>query len=105
MDELVQVRALGGAEAQSAGQRVEDLTRRARVPALLQEGEVGRGDRRERGDLLPPQAGCAAPGARGSPTSAGRRRFRRERRKSPSSLSRAGSTASVMTILILRLLA
>lgn len=67
MDELVQVRTLGGVKTQGAYQRVEDLTRGAHVAALLQEGEVGRGDRGERGDLLPAQAGRAAPGARGKP--------------------------------------
>ncbi len=61
----MQVRALRGPEAQSRGERVEDLPGGAHVAALLEEGVVGRGDRREQRDLL-----AAEPA--GAPTRSGR---------------------------------
>ncbi len=64
VDDLVQVRAFGGAELEGVSKRVEHLARRGDVSALLEERVVGRGDRGEQSDFLAAQAPGppAAPG-------------------------------------------
>jgi hypothetical protein len=59
--------ALGRAQPEGAGKRVEYLAGGGDVAALLQERVVGRRDAGELGDLLPPQARGAPAGAVGQP--------------------------------------
>ena len=59
------MRALGGVEAQDAGERVEHLRRRLDVAALLEPRVPGQPDPGELGDLLAPQARRAPPAVRG----------------------------------------
>ena len=86
--QLVQVRGRVLVELQHAGERVEHLLGRVPVAPLLEAHVVVRGDAGEHRQLLAAQAGHAAAAVvAGMPTSSGRTRSRRARRKSPMRLS------------------
>lgn len=74
--------ALGAAEPQDPGDRVQHLRRDGDVPALLQPLVPGRADPGEDGDLLAAQARGAAAAAVGQARLGGVTRARRLRRKS-----------------------